>query len=407
MFEKVKFVSLFTLRNLKLFVLPLVFLIITFITITDFDFSSDLEGLYLLKCDSGHIFDLQSDLFLNDETRLIARIEFESILSFFGFALEDKANHVDIHYKWSKKTGRGFVINHFPDNRKILTCFSRFKDSDGLLTNGLFVGGGLPVSKHEGLEVTMNETGMAFFDGKEWKHLWCSVNEAIASASSPDKMYPPSSWRFLGSSVLAATDQKLVLKSSHEVLVEGVPLRVDRFAFFRAGDTYFTLISHFRNVGTQRVNYFYIYGDEPWVGEYGTSVGNVGWTEDRLYYYEGKVDLQKYHFAGMVDSGNKMTLGGHVKYSNIANFIEWLGPNRPDVVYFSNKLGQFADESAKIPLYDKNNRVIFLQWGPKSINPGEVHSYGLAIGMAGNNPKTAFPVKPPVWFDENDMKYLR
>jgi hypothetical protein len=182
---------------------------------------------------------------------------------------------------------------------------------------------------------------------------------------------------------------------------------MDRFAFYRAGDKFFTLVIRITNTGKTPSGYYYVYGDEPWVGQFGSSEGNVGWTKDRLYYYESSVDTKKYSYAGIFDGGNVAVPNQeYVLYSNAANFIEWLGDVRPDLVYFSNKIGLFADEKRKILLDSPNNRVMMLQWGPRILPPNASESIILAIGMAEKDPRTGIPVKPALQLDKDYIDYI-
>jgi hypothetical protein len=89
----------------------------------------------------------------------------------------------------------------------------------------------------------------------------------------------------------------------------------------------------------------------------------------------------------------------------MANFIEWLG--EPSRVYFSNKEGEFSEESKKVPLSSPNNRVLFLDWGPRFIEPKQDQVILMAIGMAEFNPQSALPVKPVVHLSDGDQAYLR
>lgn len=410
--------------------LPILFLAIlilpltVFISITHFDFSGDYEGIYLLRCSHGAVFDLQNEDFLGDEHKIIFRVDFQPV---FDFLIKRKSipgltpllhlmgvdtnatEESQIHYRWSERTGRGYVESHFPDNKRLITCFSRFKDSgNGVAPKGIFVGGGLPGAKLEDPNVTKNETGMAFFNGKEWQHLWCNANEALGIGFDPDHMLTPSHWEFLGSKILNKSKSKLILKSSHKVEFQGVPLHMDRYAVFRTDDAYFILMIVLKNRNSYDVPYFYIYGDEPWVGNFGSSEGNVGWVKDRLFYYEGMVDAAKYSYAGQYDYGNKMIPSGKSKtFSGMANFIEWLGEVRPDTVYFSNSIGRFAQESEKVPLASISNRVIFLEWGPRILRPGQSEAIILAIGMAsGVDEKTHIPVKPQLLMDKSDFDFI-
>ena len=321
------------------------------------DFSDEINGLYLLKCDRGRALDIKTDLLLGEENRLLAKLEFQPIIRFFGGG-ERPARKAHLEYRWNKRNGSGYIFNHNSDGTQLLTCFSRFLDSQGAIPKGLFIGGGLPYSRHDDIELTMSATGMAHFNGKEWHHLWCNANETIASG--PDEKHDPSTWQFIGSKIVSSNDQKLILRSSHLIPFKGTTLRMDRYAVFQADQNYLILMFNITNIGSMPTEYFYVYGDEPWVGEFGTASGNVGWSKEKLYYFEGAVNPQTNSYAGMYDKGNPYILGEKKSFTGMANFIQWMGDNKPDLVYFSNKEGQFAEEKEMIPLHSKDNRVIFL-----------------------------------------------
>ncbi len=259
--------------------------VIFFVIFTRFDITGRNEGLFLLH-GRNTLFELKDDLFLGDGDRLIYGVDYDSPAFFLSSLFNTQSPsekpgepYLDVH--WDDKDGSGYVVNHFGDGRKIFTSFSRFEDSDGLETHGLFVGGGLPANVREDDMLKMNETGMAYFNGKRWEHLWCNVNEGLGSGKT---MLPitPASWKFLGSRVLN-TGKSTAIESSHEAVVDGVPLRIDRYAYFRPGEPYFLLSIRIKNVGNEAANYYYCYGDDPWLGDFGSSKGNVGWTRDRLY----------------------------------------------------------------------------------------------------------------------------
>jgi hypothetical protein len=240
---------------------------------------------------------------------------------------------------------------------------------------------------------------MAYHNGKKWNHIWCTANEGIRFTEHPEISVEPTHWHFLGSRVLKDEGGMLKLWSGHDAVIGGMSLKMDRIVTYRAGDPYFVLAVSLQNVGDRDVPYYYLYGDEPWVGDYGSSAGDVGWVKDRLFFFEGTVDLKKYGFAGMYDLGNPV-IGEHSQdFTRTANFAEWLGPNRPDLVYFSNDDKRYPDESARIPLSSVLNRIMVMQWGPRTLKPGQVSTYVLALGMAKAVPGLTIPVKPAVDFD--------
>lgn len=361
------------------------------------------EGVYLLK-QSSFRYELTDDVMLGEEDRVVWGFSWDSALR----ALSPKRAYAHgeprLKYEWFKSDGSGYVRNVYPDGREILTCFSRYYDSLNKVPMGLFVGGGLPYHTRGDEEVTSNDTGMAYYDGKRWYHLWCNVNEAISPASTPAVMLAPSQWEFLGSKVVEATTKRVVLKSSHRVSLDGTTMRIDRYVVFKAGEPYFILLNRIWNAGTTAGAYIYTYGDEPWVGNYGSSGGNIGWLRDRLLPYEGGIDPRKNNFAGMYDLGNGAT-GEQGNFTRKANFIEWLA-DPPDIAYFSNNFGSFAPESARVPLNSADNRVISLQWGARRLQPNEAALYILAIGMADNRSASGIPIKPDVDFGYQEARAI-
>jgi len=71
------------------------------------------------------------------------------------------------------------------------------------------------------------------------------------------------------------------------------------------------------------MRFIYVYGDEPWLGNYGSSAGDVGWVADGLVLHEGAIDVNKYNFLGFYDYGNDVIVELH-NFTGMANFIEWL-----------------------------------------------------------------------------------
>jgi hypothetical protein len=359
-----------------------------------FDIKGHFDGIFLLKGSHGWRYELKDDLYVGDGDRVLWSLDLEDPKFRFSrrFHASVKSGPY-LYYEWDDKDGSGFIRNFLPGGRQILTCFGRYLDDDKEQVHGLFVGGGLPASVLGGDNVYMDETGMAYYDGSRWYHLWCNVNEGIISEKG--EVLPPSRWRFLGSRVVDESDKTAVFSSSHEVEVDGVPLHIDRYVYLNAGDTYFVLQIKVTNIGNSPARYHYLYGDEPWVGNYGSSKGNVGWVRDRLVKYETAVDTAKYSWAGFYDYGNDAA-GEEQSFTGKADFIQWFGANRP-VVYFSNASGSIedVDGAKRIPL-SSDTRFLGLQWQGQLLNPQQTNIYTLAIGMAGHDPRTGFPIKPEI-----------
>lgn len=364
-----------------------------------FNITRNYEGIFLLKGENGAILEVQDDLYLGEESRYIAGIDLEHEKEFVKSLFETHAGPAtpSLYYEWNEADGEGLVRNYLPGGKQLLTAFSRFVDDDGRRVSGLIVGGGLPAIVRDDNVIVKNETGMAYYDGTRWFHIWCNVNEIISDSRFQGIF--PSSWKFLGSRVLRHSGKKLVLESKHEIVIDGVPLRMKRTAIFEAGKTYFILSVRIKNVGDRSTAYYYLYGDEPWLGNYGTSGGNVGWTADGIYQYKGWLNTKKLHYAGLFDYGNDAIGEGH-NFTFTANFIAWFGKVEP-FVFFSNGPGDFPKINEKRKPLAGNTRFIGVQWGPRTLQPGQAEEYTMAIGMAGYDPQTGFPVLPRI-----DLKKL-
>jgi hypothetical protein len=355
--------------------------------------TGNYEGIFLLKGRNGSWLELKDDLFLNEAQRYIIGLDLDKEKQFVSTLFQRHSSGAShLYFEWNENKGEGFIRNYLPGGKQLFTSFSRFIDESGAEVSGLFVGGGLPAATKEAAGAKLNETGMAYYNGARWIHLWCSVNEAISNFSSFMLSYP-SSWKFLGSRILHRGKDDLVLKSSHEIVNDNVPLHMDRYAYFKAGETYFILEIMIKNIGTRATTFFYLYGDEPWLGDYGTSAGNVGWAEDGMHKIEGYLNIEKNHYAGFYDYGNDV-IGEPHNFTRAANFIEWFGSERPSV-YFSNDIFYVPQNNKKTPL-SSNARFIGLNWGPRTLEPDQTVTYTIALGMAGHDGTADIPVKPKI-----------
>jgi hypothetical protein len=357
-----------------------------------FRYMGHLEGVFILQEQRAVL--VSDDVMLGESQRIIWQLPIEPLKELVAPDPETPGR-AHLEYEWFRHDGSGFVRNVFPDGRKLLTCFSRFLDDGGGVVNGLILGGGLPYLEGKRLGNNHDDTGMAYYDGKRWHHLWCNANESFILGDRQDHKVETHGWEFRGSRVVEADAGHILIASAHRLRYETTLLDVDRFALFQAGKPYFILVQRVRNNGPSAARYSWTYGDEPWVGNYGSSGGNVGWSSGRLHYYEGKVDPVVSDFAGMADVGNPAAGEVPGAYSGMGNFIQWLGTRPPTFVYFANQIGRFAAEGQKVPLASLTNRCIGLEWWPEPIPPGGEHLYVLAIGMAERG-ADGTPVKPVV-----------
>jgi hypothetical protein len=335
------------------------------------------RGLYLLRGQTSLALELQDDLYLGEAGRLLAGVSFHPVRAWLGLAPPETAVG-GLQLDWNEREGRGTVRSDLGAGRVLLTSFGRFQDDDGRRPQGLIVGGS---SDDIAADVRgQNQSGVSYFDGHGWIHLWCNVNEALWDLRGGEN-HSTGSWRFLESRVVEEGRERVLLTSQHEVELLGARLRLEREAHFVAGAPFFDLSVRLIGEGPGPAEVVWVYGDEPWVGNFGSSEGNVGWLEEGLVRFERHVDPVAHRWGGILD-----------EKSGYANYLEWSG-QPPSELYFSNGAGRYAPLQAQVPLAS-NEVFIGLEWRPRALHPGEVAEVTLRIGLADRDPLTGLPARP-------------
>jgi hypothetical protein len=317
-------------------------------------------GLYLLRSPSGRPFVLKDDLRISDLPRYLAGHSFRR-----HDARPPHGQPPHLHVEWDAADGSGYVTHRLADGRVLETVFGRYQEDDDREPQGLFVGGAVPeVVARYGFD----ESGMSVRDARGWHHLWCTVNEAWLLAGRGRNLYP-ADWRLVGSRVLERTRQRVVIESDHRFVEGAFALEMVRRATFVAGQPWFRLEIRFVNVGDAPVTFTYGYGDEPWVGRYGSAAGNVGWLRRGLVTVAGRFEPVVEPWAGIYDAK-----------SGDANFIAWPG-TPPDLAYFGNHAGAPQPGEIGAPLAS-NEVFIGLEWQRRTLAPAGSLLVRLDVGQA-------------------------
>jgi hypothetical protein len=336
-------------------------LALTFVAAVRVEWSGRDFGLYLVRSTSGRPLALKDDLRVSDLPRYLGGVTFPRQGS--RPRAGDRAPHLDV--QWDAVDGSGFVTNRLADGRVLETVFGRYQEDDDSEPHGLFVGGAVPeVVARFGFD----ESGMSVLDERGWHHLWCTVNEAWLLRPRGRYLYP-SDWRLVRSAVVSSTPEQVVLESEHRYSEGSVTLGMLRRARFRAGQPVFRLEVAVVNLGDEPVTFTYGYGDEPWVGRYGTAAGNIGWLR------EGPVGI-----AGLFDPHEERWAGIYDRKSGVANLIAWPG-DAPDVAYFGNHAGTPRAAEVGAPLAS-NEVYVGLEWRHRTIGPGRSQVVQLDLGLA-------------------------
>ncbi len=353
-----------------------------FLATTRLSIGGRWRGLYLLRHGAWSRLELTDDLLLGDGGRLVAGASFAPARRWLGLegVGATAPGGTSLQVEWDARDGRGLVRNRLADGTELVTMLGRYRDSQGGSPQGLFVGGAVPdVSADAGRQ---DQSGMAWRNARGWFHVWCNENEAWLDERAGGRPVWPSTWRFLGSRVLVDDGTRAVLESNHEVEVTGGRLRMDRIAAFTAGERFFQLSVVVTALGPQDVSYAWLYGDEPWVGWFGSADGNVGWVEGAVLPFEQPIDPATHRWAGILD-----------RKTGIANYLGWGGGEPPDDAYVSNFVGRVSQAEARVPL-TSNEVFLGLQWRGRHHAPGQSRQYHLTIGLADTDPATGRPRRP-------------
>ncbi len=353
-----------------------------------FDLTSSNSTLYFVK-EGNRAVTIKRDLFTEDESKLIFKIDFNKLIRTFirGEAVARGRALLDV--TWDTDTGRGEIKQFRPNGTMLSVTFSRFRE-EGNEASGLFIGGDLPFGDPD-RSAEGATYGMAYYDGKDWYHIWCAANEGFALMPDVTKFYAPHEWKYLNSRILKKTDDEVLLESSH--LLDnnrGNIVQMTRQVHMRAADEFLTLNVEFMNKSNIPVEFIYVYGDDPWIGNFGNSLGDVGWTETGIVKHETFISPLANQYAGFWDYGNDAAGEKH-NYTGMANFIKWISP-LPSHVYFSNSFANCCLNDTPIASYF--NRIINVMWSDWVLLPGQTTAFTLLIGKANINAQTGMPDIP-------------
>lgn len=382
---------------LGIFVLFIVTSLVSIFTLYHFfGISSSNAVLYFIKDDNGSLA-VTNDLAFHESDKLLFMVDASCVFSFFEGVASSAYNHPVLEVFWNKEKQNAIIKEFRPDGTKLLMVFSRYEEEEGR-PQGLFLGGDLSYGDIERWkDRSRSNTGFAFFDGHRWYHIWCSLNESLILKGIENPVFP-ADWNFIESKIIRSDASGLIIRSIHEF--NAIPddqrretLLMTRTFYKRSGEDYVVMKIEYTNTGDRPVMYDYSLGDEPWVGDFGDSSGDVGWSDYGIFKREAYIFPKKHSFIGYWDFGNDLTGESHA-FTGYANFIEWL-ENPPTIAYFSNhfEVSRFKENSV---LNSQDNRILNLLWLSESLAPNEKRSYTFALGMAKPDVLTGLPVKPKV-----------
>jgi len=330
--------------------------------------STNSAVIYVLKDDSG--LRIAKNITFSEAESLVYRFDATPLFNWIFEEIASATNRAYLDVEFDEENGKGVLKEFRPDGSVLEVALSRF-DGEGISPSGLIIGGDFPPGDSE---MHREGGGMALYDGSRWIHLWCTANEGIA-ASGGGTVYETWKWKYLSGRIVKETFDEILLESKHAVFINGVPVKITRWLGMKAGEDHLTLRIQVMNTGSSALLFDYAYGDEPWVGLFGSSEGEIGWHEGGWITRESYIDPLKYPVVGFSDIGNSEA-GEESTYTGYSNFIQWMGPV-PSQVYFSNDFYRVTNRVLDSP----DNRVLNIVWKNQFLAPGQEWNFGLRIGF--------------------------
>ena len=319
------------------------------------------------------------------------------IPSLMKFAEGEPKKYGRFEVAWDPETGKGPVVQHFDDGSKIEVCFHcGYKEYTGGLSIGSFNAPGFMWVPAEPVR------------GFKFLNIWCAFDETIHEPGSGDNYTFGWSQNFgekgrgkrleyVRGAVLSASDKSIVL----EAVNEGGCYLVKRRVKWVKGDRFLFFSTIVENTCTEPAVFEYWLGEDPWIGAYKSSEGDVGWAalyekkvkKELIVRSETRLDGGGFACGGLYDLGNVKAGDMEGDFSNVANFIS-LSPmtKKPAAVYFANRFAHRKDEISEGKALDRKTLTAMnMGWTRIVLTEGRAFRAGWAAGIA----ETAAPPKPP------------
>ena len=299
-----------------------------------------------------------------------------------------------LEVRWDPKDGKGAVIHHTASGDRYHTCFQcGYPKYTGGLVIGNYNGSGFgfyprrPIRGHKRINLfcAQDESIWDIDEGKEYTYGW-SENFGKGDDGVP--------LHYLGGKILVDNGKEVVLKSSNGAGC----YHVSKVAYTRAESPYWIIATRIDNTCSHPLHFDFFSGDDPWLGLYKTSDGDVGWTPEGLVQNETHFGLGMFSGGGIYDLGNAGLGQSTADFTNQANFIR-IDPASPlpNKNFFANA---FAHDVSEIdpsrPLDNKTMTALNMGWTDRRLSPGEGFTIAMALGRADTGPPGTIPAMPAV-----------
>lgn len=285
-----------------------------------------------------------------------------------------------LRMNWNPATGRGSVLQVLESGDRLRTAFHMVFPG---YTGGLIIG-------------SMNGSGYGLFPrepihGFKRINVFCAQDESIWDLAQ--KVEYTYGWsenfgtgkdgkrlEYIRGEVVEQGPRRIVLRSENA----GGCYRVRKVAYTRLDVPWWILATRISNQCDRSVRFDFFSGDDPWIGLYRSSDGDVGWTPDGLVRRERVLGPGQFTAGGFYDLGNQALGQKEGSFSNQANFI-LLDPAvpLPGQTFFANRFAHRPEEiDPKRPLDNKSLTALNLGWRGLKLAPGQDFTVAFAIGLA-------------------------
>lgn len=283
--------------------------------------------------------------------------------------------------EWNPDQGRGRVIQTMANGDRYVLCLQcRYPGYSG----GLWAG-------------SMSESGLLWIPaipipGFKALNIFCAQDESIFDED--EKLEIDSGWSenfgrgddglsfdyVEGQIVQHAPQKDLILRSVNRRDC----YELTRHLLWPLGKAYLVISTSIRNLCDHPKHFSFWTGEDPWIGRYKSSDGDVGWYSGGIVNKETFIEGKNFKYGGLYDLGNEL-LGQQSKdFSNVADFIA-LDPAQPppDAVFFANSFAhKMSDIDTNRPLDNKSLTAFNLGWTGIKLKAGEKWRLHYVLGRA-------------------------
>jgi hypothetical protein len=295
---------------------------------------------------------------------------------------------------WSPTTGKGKISQHYDDGATAHLCLQcSYPGYTGGLVIGSYSGSGfeyVPPSPIRGFAswnvfCAQDESIWDQASAREYSFGW---SENFGTGPDGERL------EYSGGAVEEQGPNRVVLRARNR----GGCYTVAKRLVWPAEARFILVATGITNTCREPVVFDFWTGDDPWLGKYRSSEGDVGYTDSELLRVETKVDPASFSFGGVYDLGNSQAGEREGSFSGAANFI-MLAPAQPapDRIYFANRFAHKDDElQAGRPLDNKTMLAFNLGWLDLELAAQETLSFGYALGLAHSEGKPEPPKAPTI-----------